>query len=185
MKRLFLAVPLLVLLLAGPVSRRADATVYEFQVDMFGDQVVPPVSTHAWGFVRFFFNDDRTEASYTVDVKGIGQNVVTGADMHAGAPGANGPAVRHLADGGFIVTAGHLTLTPAELAAFASGNWYVVLKTVDHPEGEIRGQVVVPADFLPGAAPTRAPAQQPPAAAPPQASPGFIQPPSTGDAGLR
>ncbi|HWO73088.1 MAG TPA: CHRD domain-containing protein, partial [Dehalococcoidia bacterium] len=145
--------------------------------------------THAWGFVRFFFNDDRTEANYTVDVKGIGQNVVIGADMHVGAPGSNGPLVRHLADGGFIVTAGRLTLTPTELAGFTSGNWYVVLKTVDHPEGEIRGQVVVPADFLPASPPAATPPAQRPAQPPSPAqaasAPGFIQPPSTGDAGLR
>ena len=183
MKRLLLLVPLLALMhLSSPVN----ADQYVLQIDMFGDNEVPPVQTDAWGFVRFFFNDDRSEANYTVDIKGYSGTAVTGADIRSGAPGQNGPEVFHLTDGDFIVTSGHMTFTPAQLQEFVSGNWYVTLTTIFHPNGEIRGQIVVPDGFLRGTAAPR-PAQPAPAGPSAGASgaPGAIQPPNTGDAGLR
>jgi hypothetical protein len=186
MKRLILLVPILALLHFGGPASEAEPLV--LQIDMYGENVVPAVDTHAWGFVRFFFNEDRSEANYTVDIKGYSNSAVTGADIRSGAPGENGPVVFHLSDGDFIVTAGHMELTPEQLQGFVSGNWYVTLYTSFHPEGEVRGQIVVPAGFLPsGAAPPRPPAQQAPAnpGNPGTATPGAILPPNTGDGGLR
>ena len=183
MKRLLLLLPVLALV---HLSSAASADPYVLQIDMFGDNQVPPVETQAWGFVRFFFNDDRSEANYTVDIKGYSGSAVTGADIRRGAAGQNGPVVFHLADGDFIVTAGHLKLSPAQLQEFVSGDWYVSLTTSFHPKGEIRGQIVVPDGFLPGAA-APPPAQPAPAGPPaaPSVTPGAIQPPNTGSAGLR
>jgi hypothetical protein len=168
---------------------------YVLQINMYGANVVPPVETHAYGFVRFFFNADRSAADYTVDIKGYSNNAVTGAAIHAGAPGESGPLIFKLSEGDFIVTAGHLTLTPAQLETFASGGWYVTLTTTFHPEGEMRGQIVVPGNFLSA---TGGAAYAPPSTAPPTQVPapamtpaagggggGLFQPPSTGDAGLR
>jgi hypothetical protein len=191
MKRLLLLLPLVALLL--PAGAAGDAS-YVLQINMYGAHVVPPVETHAYGFVRFFFNQDRTEADYTVDVKGYSNNAVTGAAIRAGAPGQNGPLVFSLSDGDFIVTAGHLSLTPDQLETFASGAWYVTLTTTFHPDGEMRGQVVAPANFLSatgGAAyapPSQAPATLTPAPATTPVSgsgTGLFQPPSTGNGGLR
>lgn len=188
MKRLLLfSLPLLALLGLTPAQGQTPES-YVLQIDMRGENMVPPVETHAWGFVRFFFNADRTEAEYTVDLKGYSNTSVTGAAIHRGARGENGPVLFELAGGGFIVTAGHLSLTPEQVREFASGNWYVSLTTVFHPEGEIRGQIVAPPGFLPGTSvappPTQpaAPSQPQPQATP---VPGSIQPPNTGDAGLR
>lgn len=185
---LFVLIVAAILWLAAPFQAAGNAP-FVLQTDMFGGNQVPPVDTGAWGFVRFFFSDDRLEADYTVDVKGLSGTLVYGADIHRGGPGTNGPVVKHLADGGFIVTSGHLSLTPEELDEVVSGGWYVSLKTRDHPGGELRGQITVPGGFVPGPPPPlppQAPARQPPPAtdiaAPPPGP--FIQPPDTGDAGL-
>jgi hypothetical protein len=189
-KRLLLLVPLLALLQFGGTPARAEPFV--LQIDMYGDQVVPPVDTHAWGFVRFFFNDDRTEANYTVDIKGYSGSAVTGAEIRRGAPGESGPVLFKLSGADFIVASGHLRLTPEQLQGFVSGNWYVTLSTSFHPDGEVRGQIVVPESFLTGAPAPRpeppAPSQPPPAVlptAPEPGTPGPISPPNTGDGGLR
>jgi hypothetical protein len=100
--------------------------------------------------VRFFFSEDRAQADYTVDVKGLSGSLVEGADLRLGGPGAEGPVVRHLAGGGFIVTGGRLQLSSSELADLIDGRYYVTLYTKDHPNGELRGQVYVPAGFVPG-----------------------------------
>ncbi|HXH22064.1 MAG TPA: CHRD domain-containing protein [Dehalococcoidia bacterium] len=194
---LLVALGMLVVSLAAPFSAAGEAP-FVFQTDMYGFNVVPPVETGAWGFVRFFFSEDRLEADYTVDVKGISGTLVEGADLRYGPPGGEGPVVRHLAGSGFIVTSGRLHLTPEELADLVAGNYYVTVYTKDHPGGELRGQVYVPPGFLPGTtpngtersfagipAPTEpgpAPAPAPePSVAPPRAS---ITPPNTGEAGL-
>ncbi len=184
----------------------AGSVSYVLQVDLYGAHVVPPVETHAYGFVRFFFNEDRSEADYTLDVKGYSSSAVTGVTIREGAPGENGPVVLSLSDGDFIVTGDHLTLTPEQLETFVSGNWYLTLTTVFNPEGEMRGQIVVPADFFTatgGAAyppPSQPPGLQPVVRVVPPAqqggtdgsgSPaggaggGLIRPPSTGTGGLR
>ena len=77
MKRHFLAgllaLPALLLfsITALPGSTRpALAATFAFQTDMYGFDNVPAVDTVSYGFVRFFFNEARTEADYNVDVKG-------------------------------------------------------------------------------------------------------------------
>jgi len=149
---LFILLVLAFVWLGAPFQASGNAS-FVFQTDMFGSNVVPPVQTGAWGFVRFYFDEDRTEADYTVDVKGLSGSLVAGADLRFGAPGVEGPVVRHLADGGFIVTSGRLRLSPSEHDDFIAGNYYVTLYTQEHPDGELRGQVYVPSGFLPGTTP--------------------------------
>ena len=146
--RLLIALAVIALSLTFASSvRTARAATIIFQTDMYGTEQVPPVSTVAWGYVRFFFDETGTRADYTVDVKGVSGSLVTGADIHRAPRGTNGPVIYHLADGGFIVTAGKIRLTPAEIDDIAQGNWYVSLSTTLNPEGEIRGQVSLPANF--------------------------------------
>ncbi|HEY7268578.1 MAG TPA: CHRD domain-containing protein [Dehalococcoidia bacterium] len=147
---LFAGLVIAVIWLASPFQTAATGT-FVFQTDMFGQQMVPPVNTQVWGFIRFFFNDARTEADFTLDVKGVSSNDVKTVDMFRGAPGTNGVMVRHLSDGGFLTFGGHLTLSASELADFVGGQYYVVLTTKQHPQGEIRGQVYAPCGFVAGA----------------------------------
>jgi hypothetical protein len=153
--RLALGLTAIVLALAAtPILHPSTPTVYAdigAQSDMYGDQMIPPVRTLAWGFVRFFFNAQKTEADYTVDVKGLSGSLITGADMHRGQRGTNGPVIRHLADGDFLTTGGHMKFTTADLDDIAAGNWYAVVRTTEHPDGELRGQIVLPAGFWPTA----------------------------------
>ena len=201
--------------IAAPATKSpaVAANPYVMQVDMHGPQVVPPVDSIGWGFVRFFFSQDRMAADYTVDVKGFSGNIVLGADIRRGPPGSNGPIIHHLADGGFITMGSHISFSRAELDDMATGLWYVTVYTALHPNGEMRGQVVLPADF--GGTPLRAPSTLVPSetgpapdpanqpvvrallpstvpSAPAQAQPAdispgvsiVISPPNTGDAGL-
>ena len=139
----------IVFVLAATATKPAAiaANPYVMQVDMHGPQVVPPVDSIGWGFVRFFFSQDRIAADYTVDVKGFSGNIVLGADIRRGTPGTNGPIIHHLADGGFITMGSHINFSRAELDDMATGLWYVTLYTALHPNGEMRGQVVLPPDF--------------------------------------
>ena len=184
--RLFIVAAAFALLLAPNLHKAPEthAAEYVFETQMFGREVVPPVDTVGWGFFRFFFNEDRSAADITIDLKGLAGEVVISADIHRGAPGSNGPVVKHLADGGYIVTAAHVRFTKAELQEMNAGSWYISLKTTNHPDGELRGQIRPPADFLPSPPAPPAPVNEapPPAQVPPAGL--VITPPNTGDAGL-
>jgi len=154
----FVLIALAVALPGGP----AKAVSYVYQVDMHGTDQAPPVSTNAWGFVRFFFSDDRASADYTVDVKGVSGSIVTGADIRRGQRGVNGPVVYHLADAGFIVASGHINFRPGDIEDMMAGNWYATLSTATNPGGEMRGQIFLPANFrdpAPSATQLRVPLQ--------------------------
>jgi hypothetical protein len=140
---------------ARPADAAIPAPITNY---MYGTNMIPPINTQAYGFVRFFFNNDRTEADVTVDVKGLSNTLVTGADLHIGTAGTAGPVVKHLADGGFIVTGTHVRFSQQDLQAMAAGQWYAQVNSQFHPDGEMRGQVVLPSDFFPSYAP---PAQLP------------------------
>ena len=181
------AVCLIAITLAFGLSPRHEARAagLVFQADMYPRNVVPPVNDPiSYGFVRFFFNDARTEADYTVDVKGLSNSLVTGADLYAGLPGTRGTLVKHLADGGFIVTAGHMSFTPASWQAMANGEWYVQVTSTLNPDGAMRGTIVLPPSFfatIPGYAPGQPPSVPilPPTISPPAvvAPPVIIQGP--------
>jgi hypothetical protein len=133
----------------SPREASQAANPYVMQIDMHGEQMVPAVNSLGWGFVRFFFAQDRLSADYTVDVKGFSGSIVLGADIRRGLRGVNGPVIRHLADGGFITMGNHITFTQSDLEDMAKGGWYATLYTALHPEGEMRGQIILPADFRP------------------------------------
>ena len=174
------AVCAIALALAVGLSPRHDANAAAslvFQADMYPRNVVPPVNDPiSYGFVRFFFNEARTEADYTVDVKGLSNSLVTGADLYAGAPGTRGQLVKHLADGGFIVAAGRMSFSGADLQAMAAGQWYVQVSSSINPDGAMRGQITLPASFF-STIPMQAPDYVPPAPPVPVAPPQVVAPP--------
>jgi hypothetical protein len=181
------------LLALSPQSTEKTHAAYVYEVYMYGDNVVPGVNTSIYGFLRFFFNESMTEADVTVDVKGVSGSAVMGADIRAGKPGTNGSVVFHLTDGDFIVTSAHIKLTPADLEHMVNGDWYGVLYTTFHPNGEIRAQISLPASAI-GASPTPpiAPTATvnilptvPQPTSVPASTGGGIRPPNTGDGGLR
>jgi hypothetical protein len=64
----------------------------------------------------------------------------TTANIHKGAPGANGPAVIPLPPGN--LKEGTLTLNAQNVADLLAGLLYVNISTVLNPDGEIRGQIL-------------------------------------------
>ncbi len=144
-----------------------------FTADLAGENEVPPVETDASGQATFELttHGDEARLHYTLRVANI-ENV-SQAHIHVGAPGENGPVVAFLFNASEPVdVSGETTLMEGtiqaddligplegmELSALAAeiraGNTYVNVHTVEHPSGEIRGQIV-PAEDEP-ATPTPA-----------------------------
>jgi hypothetical protein len=114
--------------LAGPV-----------QVNLAGDQEVPPVQTAATGNGTITINDDKTVSGSvtTTGIKG------TMAHIHEAPAGKNGGVAIPLekkGDNGWAVPAG-AKLTDDQYKAFKAGNLYVNVHSEANKGGEIRGQL--------------------------------------------
>ena len=136
---------LLVLVSAGP----ANAQPVEFPLS--GNQEVPPVTTDASGHCEAYLNP--AQDSYDIECTHDVTDDVTGAHIHKGAAGENGPIVFFF-DAATTFSANVNSSSLANqpdpisfeefLSLLNSGNLYVNVHTPANPGGEIRGQIPPP-----------------------------------------
>jgi hypothetical protein len=130
----------IVALIAGTLAGGVGfATAGEIKVTLSGDQEVPPVQTSASGSGTITVEDDKsvTGKITTSGIKG------TGAHIHEGAVGKNGPDIITLkksSDNEWSVPV-DAKLTDAQYDAFKAGNLYVNVHSDANKSGEIRGQL--------------------------------------------
>ncbi|MFC6226653.1 CHRD domain-containing protein [Paenibacillus allorhizosphaerae] len=128
-----------------------------FKARLAGRNEVPPVRTIASGNAILQLNDNGTQLIFRLVVRNIQK--VTQAHIHLGRIGQNGPVVAFLfgpSKFGISVRRGVVkgVLTRRDLVGplqgkslqdlireFERGNAYVNVHTVQHPNGEMRGQV--------------------------------------------
>lgn len=144
----------LVAFTAAPAMAERDQSRM-LTAELSGANEVPAVESEGHGLA--IFNLSRDGISYKLAVENIDE--VTQAHIHLGEAGANGPVVAFLfgfVEGG-VTTDGVLargTITEGDLVgplagmplsalvdALRNGGAYVNVHTLDHPAGEIRGQV--------------------------------------------
>ncbi len=119
-------------------------TDHAFVADLNGMQQVPMVSTPAFGLGTFLLARHNGSLKFNVVVTGL-SGAVTAAHLHMAAMGAAGPVIQDL--GGFI--SGNTITGEVDPTAFLSdlmaGNIYLNVHTAANPNGEIRGQLKMPA----------------------------------------
>jgi hypothetical protein len=134
---------------------RGQIGAVELHTALSGDSEVPPVTTAASGRLSLGITESRILATLrTADL-----NDATAAHIHLGTSDINGPAIFQLFDSnddGALSSPWTRSLTASDLqpappvsdfgqalAAIIAGATYVNVHTVDHPDGEIRGQITV------------------------------------------
>jgi hypothetical protein len=140
------------------ISSYAQTIPSIFRATLEGEQEVPPVDSDAKGVAIFRLSNDGTELEYKVIVANI-ENV-TAAHVHLAPIGENGDIVAFLfnpetpTEGRTNGVLAKGTITSADLVGplegatlselideMEEGNTYVNVHTVQHPGGEIRGQI--------------------------------------------
>ena len=123
------------LIFAGPVW----AEQMKLKADLSGGEEVPPVETS--GTTDVTYDTDTKKLTWTLQYSGLSGDA-TAAHFHGPAdPGENAGPVVPIAD--FASGAqGEADLTEEQAADLQAGKWYVNVHTANHPDGEIRGQVV-------------------------------------------
>jgi glucose/arabinose dehydrogenase len=133
----------------------------EFGTDMVGGQEAPAVTTDAGALAQFALNPDGT-LSFELRAIGPIENA-TAAHVHLGARAQNGPVVAFLYgptggqnfqpgdliasgtlnDSNVIARPGFVPTVANLVERMRQGRAYANLHTTAHPNGEIRGQIVV------------------------------------------
>ncbi len=126
-----------------------------YQASLSGANEVPAIlNTPANGSAILALSADTTKLHYRVSVDNI-QNIQM-AHIHLGKLGQNGPVIFPLFPSGSAPFApgapisGTLTITPGQVTALITGNYYVNVHTTKNPTGEMRGQVnpaILPTHF--------------------------------------
>ncbi|MDR3096073.1 MAG: CHRD domain-containing protein [Paraburkholderia sp.] len=142
-----------IIVLAGiacaAVVSMAQAAPMSFSVPLKGSEQVPPVQTSGTADARLTYDPDTRQVTWNITCNGL-SSPVTMAHFHLGAMGKNGKPVVWLTKVGSTSTPiegpikGEATLTPDQAKDFVAGNLYINVHTKDHPDGEIRGQVMPP-----------------------------------------
>src|SRR5690349_19940135 len=143
----------------------------KFSAIMTGDKEVPPVSTDTTGTIRVVANSQQQTLDYDLTLTNL-NGVITGAHIHMGKPGFNGPIVADLnapglggaaaassssSGGGTAMTSNSVSGTirstdlkgPLEgkqitdlVKLIEEGRAYTNVHTEQNPNGEIRGQLL-------------------------------------------
>jgi hypothetical protein len=108
-------------------------------VILSGSQEVPAVTTSATGSGTIKVLNDRSVFG-SVTTSGVAG---TGAHIHMGAKGQNGPVIvplNNTAENTWSVPP-NIRLNDEQYAAFGRGNLYINVHSAANPGGEIRGQI--------------------------------------------
>lgn len=121
------------------------------EVQMTGDQEVPPVTTTATGTAAASVTGNLLRVTGTFEGLSAPLQEVSGsaAHVHDAPAGQSGPVVFNLqvtpgADGRSGTFQGEKLLDDNQMRAFSAGRYYVNVHTVANPSGEIRGQLAKP-----------------------------------------
>jgi len=126
----------------------AQAAPVSFTVPLTGAQQVPPVQTSGSGSADLTYDPSTRVVTWNITFYGMSSQT-TMAHFHGPAPAGKNAGVKlWLSQKGTMeVTSpisGQATLSPDDAKIFEAGDMYINVHTKDHPNGEIRGQVVPP-----------------------------------------
>ncbi|MEO6396354.1 MAG: CHRD domain-containing protein [Devosia sp.] len=142
MNKLVSTLAALVAFAAIGTAAPAFAEQVKYMAALSSAEEVPPTNSAATGTVDATFDTETKVLTWTITYDGLTGDA-TAAHFHGpAAPGANaGPQVP--IEGPLTSPiSGTATLTDAQAADLAAGMWYFNVHTAQHPDGEIRGQVV-------------------------------------------
>lgn len=104
---------------------------------------VPPVASGGSGTLEAVLNKETRVLTWTISYSDLSGPVTAGHFHGPAMPGSNAAVAVPVEGASSSPARGSATLTAAQMADLVSGSWYVNLHTAAHPDGEIRGQVMV------------------------------------------
>jgi len=118
-----------------------------FKVPLSGGQEVPPVFPAGAATAHLTYDPVTRVVTWTLSYTDLSGPITVAEFRGPAQPSKTGPPTIALVKQGSSVGSpimGQATLTPDQARQFANGEWYINIDTQNHPEGEVRGQVITP-----------------------------------------
>jgi hypothetical protein len=116
-----------------------QVTTSYFIATINGANEVDPTPSTTTGSGVFSYNNTTNELTYNIPFSGL-SSAETGAHIHQGAVGLEGPILFTLPSGS--PKTGTVTLSDSQETLLLSGGLYVNIHSTNFPGGEIRGQII-------------------------------------------
>ena len=135
------------LLAAGCSSYLGEPRVprTDFRATLDGANEVPPTESRGSGYFEAVYRPSTKVLEYRLNLVGLSGPVTMGYLHGPAGPGENAERVAPinipLYDYDSSIWNG-VTLTDQQAAEVVAGRWYVSVRTVQYPDGEIRGQIL-------------------------------------------
>jgi CHRD domain len=115
----------------------------DLRATLAGAYEVPPTASQGSGYFEAVYRPSTKVLEYRLNLQGLSGPITTGYLQGPAAPGENGPRVApiNIPIYDYTIWDG-VTLTEEQAAQVLAGQWYVNVMTLQHPDGEIRGQIL-------------------------------------------
>jgi hypothetical protein len=141
--RSVLATTAIAFTLAGCSVLQPNAHLAAFSTQMTGMNQVPPVATPATGHVDAVLDKKTRLFRWKLSFTGL-SGPATAVHFHGPALiGLNSKISLPMNGAVNSPLEGKATLTPAQVEELLAGTWYINVHTAAHPDGEIRGQIIL------------------------------------------
>jgi CHRD domain len=127
--------------LSAALTCTAFAQTVAYKADLKGATEVPATDSKGTGTAAISYDTASKLLKWTVTYSGL-TGPATAAHFHGPAEAGKNAGVVIKFDNPNSPIEGSATLTDAQAADLAAGNWYVNVHTAANKPGEIRGQVV-------------------------------------------
>jgi CHRD domain-containing protein len=129
------------LVLGAAIAFAGPACAEKFKATLDGKSEVPATASTATGSADLDYDAASKKLSWKVTYSGL-TGPATAAHFHGPAEGGKNAGVAvAIPNAGSSPVEGSATLTDAQAADLAAGNYYINIHTAANPGGEIRGQV--------------------------------------------
>lgn len=133
----------LTMAITGCSTLQSDVHLAAFSTRLTGMNQVPPVGSLATGTAYAVLNKNTLLLRWKLSYTGL-SGPASACNFHGPAViGANANSTLALKAPIKSPLEGQATLTPVQATELLAGKWYLAIKTVNHPRGEIRGQMIL------------------------------------------
>jgi CHRD domain len=149
LKSINITTPLVALALLLIGQAPCSAEIIKLTANLSGSEELPPISAKGSGALKGLYDTTTKKLSWSISYSGL-TGPVTRADFHASAAAGEHAPIKvgidtaGVSSGMPIEGSANLTdrFEPPLDKALLNGKFYINLHTADHPNGEIRGQIL-------------------------------------------
>ncbi len=129
----------------GEIRGQVSDDEFEFKAELSGANQLAPIDSPGFGLAEVAVSDDWSTISWTLTVTGLDN--ITASHFHEGGSDQEGGVIVPISGAFTSETSGEAALSEDNLKLIIAERSYINVHTTANPGGEIRGQVMIDAEF--------------------------------------